>query len=134
MADCERALHSELAKNREDAQSLRLLQTIPGIGAAAVRLHLRFPCLMLLSERDGNSRTGQIEEAGDGKIARNIQWCGGSAQEQRDAPRVNAEVKFPKSAEAEFPTFRCFGGELARSSVRISFLGHPRFSAGAAER
>ena len=35
MADCERALHSELAKNREDAQSLRLLQTIPGIGAAA---------------------------------------------------------------------------------------------------
>ena len=35
MADCERTLHSELAKNREDAQSLRLLQTIPGIGASA---------------------------------------------------------------------------------------------------
>ena len=37
------------------------------------RLHLIFPCLMLLSERDGNSRTGQIEEAGNGKIALNIQ-------------------------------------------------------------
>ena len=35
VADCERILHSELSKNREDAQSLRLLQTIPGIGSAA---------------------------------------------------------------------------------------------------
>ena len=51
-----------------------------------------FPCLMLLSERDGNSRTGQIEEAGNGKIASNIQWCGGSAQEQRDAPRLSRDA------------------------------------------
>ena len=35
VADCERILHSELSKNREDAQSLRLLQTIPGIGPAS---------------------------------------------------------------------------------------------------
>ena len=37
--------------------------------------HLIFLFLMLLSERDGNSRTGQSEEAGNGKIASNIQWA-----------------------------------------------------------
>ncbi len=40
---------------------------------------------------------------------------------------VNAEVKFPKSAEVKFPTFWCFGGEPDQSSVRVSFLGRPRF-------
>ena len=43
---------------------------------------------------------------------------------------VNAEVKFPKSAEAEFPSFRCFGGEPVQSSVVVSFLGRPRFFGG----
>ena len=42
-------------------------------------------------------------------------------------PVVNAKVKFPKSAEAEFLTFRCFGDEPVQSSVRVSFLGRPRF-------
>ena len=35
ITECERVLHGELAGNPEDAQSLRLLQTIPGIGPAA---------------------------------------------------------------------------------------------------
>ena len=35
IAECEHILHSELAKDQEDAQSLRLLQTIPGVGPAA---------------------------------------------------------------------------------------------------
>ena len=44
---------------------------------------------MLLSERDGNSRTGQSEEADSGKIASNIQWGRESVQEQRGAPRLS---------------------------------------------
>ena len=43
---------------------------------------------------------------------------------------VNAEVKFPRSAKAEFPSFWCFGGEPVQSSVRVSFLGRPRFFGG----
>ena len=61
-------------------------------GHFAERLHLRFPCFMLLCERGGTSRPEQSEEAGDGKIATNIQWVGGSAQEQRDAPRLSRDA------------------------------------------
>ena len=43
---------------------------------------------------------------------------------------VNAKVKFPKSAEAEFPTFWFFGDEPVQSSVRVSLLGRPRFFGG----
>ncbi len=43
---------------------------------------------------------------------------------------VNAKVKFPRSAKVKFPSFWCFGGEPAQSSVRVSFLGRPRFFGG----
>jgi len=43
---------------------------------------------------------------------------------------VNAEVKFPRSAEAALPTFWLFGDEPIQSSVRVSFLERPRFFGG----
>ncbi len=48
----------------------------------------------------------------------------------RTEPGVNAKVKFPRSAKVKFPSFWCFGGEPAQSSVRVSFLGRPRFFGG----
>ena len=40
---------------------------------------------------------------------------------------VNAEVKFPKSAEVKFRSFRCFGDEPDQSSMRVSIGGCPPF-------